>query len=114
MATPTRLNLEDITSNIVQRKTTMQKLKGLMFTTPIQDEAHIFFHNKTKKHTYHMSFVFYPIDILFLKEDIVVDMKQDFLPFSTYTPKKPCDKAIELPRKTIRKHNVKRGDTITH
>jgi len=114
VATTNTHELTKIAETVITRTTPFQKMKGLMFTKPIQNEAHIFIHRQKKRHTYHMSFVFYPIDILFVDENTVIDIKKSFLPFSIYTPKKPANKAIELPVHTVKKHNIHVGDTITH
>jgi uncharacterized protein len=51
-----------------------------------------------------MVFVFYPIDVLFLdKNKVVVEVKDNFRPFSFYTPKNKAMYVIELPAGTIKK-----------
>ena len=59
----------------------------------------------------HMFFVFYPIDVLFLdKNKIVVEMKENFMPFTFYTPARKAKYIIEIPNKTIKKNkNESRG-----
>ena len=60
-----------------------------------------------------MLFVFYPIDVLFLnKNKIVVEMKENFMPFSLYTPNKKALYIIELPKNTIQKTKTEVGNKI--
>ena len=60
-----------------------------------------------------MLFVFYPIDVLFLsKNNIVVDKKENFRPFSFYSSKEKAKYVIELPNGVIRKTKTEIGDKI--
>ena len=60
-----------------------------------------------------MFFVFYPIDVLFLnKNKIVVEMKENFKPFTFYTPKNKALYIIELPRGSIKNSKTKIKDKI--
>jgi uncharacterized protein len=75
---------------------------GLMFSFKIK--SLVFTLKKEKITPLHMFFVFYPIDVLFLdKEKVVVDVKENFRPFSFYTPKHKSMYVIELPEGTIKK-----------
>ena len=59
----------------------------------------------------HMIFVFYPIDVLFLnKEKVVVELKENFGPFTFYTPKKKAMYVVEMPKNSTKKLKVKVGD----
>ena len=61
-----------------------------------------------------MFFVFYSIDVLFLnKNKEVVDLKENFKPFTFYTPKAKSMYVIELPNGTIRKTNTRINDNIS-
>ena len=60
----------------------------------------------------HMFFVFFPIDILYLdKNKIVVEKKENFRPFTMYTPKNKAQYVIELPENSIKE--IKIGDCLT-
>jgi len=60
-----------------------------------------------------MLFVFYPIDVLFLdKNKIVVEIKENFMPFAFYTPKNKAQYVTELPKGTIKKSKTEIGDKI--
>jgi hypothetical protein len=88
------------------------KGRGLMFTRRA-DYALVFAFDseKRRERTLTMMFVFYPIDVLFLDSRMrVVDIKERFMPFTNYTPKKPCRYVIELPQGLSRKTKI--GDNI--
>jgi len=73
----------------------------------------VFIFKKEKIVPLHMLFVFYPIDVLFLdKNKIVVEIKENFKPFSFYNPKNKSKFVIELPKNTIRKTKTELGDKI--
>ena len=61
-----------------------------------------------------MLFVFCPIDVLFLdKNKKVVEIKENFMPFTFYTPKNKAKYVIELPSDLIRKTRTEVGDKIS-
>lgn len=79
----------------------------------IKPKPLIFIFKKEKIIPLHMLFVFYPIDILFLnKNKIVAEIKENFKPFSFYTPKNKAQYVIELPQGTIKKTKTALGDRI--
>jgi len=87
------------------------KSLGLMFS--IKPKPLIFIFKKEKIIPLHMLFVFYPIDVLFLnKKRVVVEMKENLMPFSFYTPKKKARYIIEVPQGTIKKTKTALGDKI--
>jgi len=87
------------------------KSLGLMFSR--KQKTLIFIFNKEKINPLHMYFVFYPIDVLFLdKSKIIVEMKENFAPFSFYNPKNKSKYIIELPKNIIRKTKTELGDRI--
>ena len=89
------------------------KFTGLMFSKK-RKMALVFKFDKERIIALHMLFVFYPIDVLFLdKKKIVVDKKENFLPFSFYRPKKKAMYAIELPDGAIKKSKTGIGDKIS-
>lgn len=78
------------------------------------NKALIFIFKKERRISLHSFFVFYPIDILFLdSKKKVVEIKENFLPFNIYIPKKKSKFIIELPAGTIKKSGTKIRDTIT-
>ena len=63
----------------------------------------------------HTFFVFFPIDVLWLDGNKVVDLKEDILPFRfRLASKNPADYVVELPAGTIRKSKTKIGDKIVY
>ena len=89
------------------------KFMGLMFSRK-KNNTLIFKFNKEKIISLHMFFVFYPIDVLFLdKNKIVVEIKENFMPFTFYTPVRKAKYIIEIPNKTIKKTKTRIGDKIS-
>ena len=92
-------------------KNIFSKSLGLMFS--IRNGSLILNFKKEKINPLHMFFVFYPIDVLFLNKDkVVVEIKENFQPFTFYTPKKKSKYIIELPKGIIEKSKTKVGDKI--
>jgi uncharacterized protein len=90
-----------------------QEAMGLMFTLTMKKPL-VFTFPKEKKQSFHMLFVFYPIDLLFLDKHMkVVEIKENFKPFKFYNSKNCAKYVIELPVDKIRKTNTNVGDIIT-
>ena len=82
------------------------KTRGLMFS---KKKNLVFVFNKEKRIALHMFFVFFPIDVLFLDENKrIIEIKENFRPFSCYTSKKKAKYAVEL----TENHNYKIGDKV--
>jgi len=91
-------------------KNIFSKSLGLMFSKP---RSLIFIFKKEKIIPLHMFFVFYPIDVLFLnKNKIVIEIKENFMPFTFHIPKKKAKYVIEIPKGTIKKSKTKIKDKI--
>ena len=85
---------------------------GLMFSKN-KNQSLLFKFRKEIFISLHMFFVFYPIDVLFLdKNKVVVDLKENFRPFTFYTSKKLAKYCIELPSGAIKKTKTEIGDKI--
>ena len=99
-----------ITQAAIPCQSLWQKARGLMF----RKQANLIFIEKEEKYIpLHMLFVFYPIDVVYLnKEKEVVDVKQNFLPFSFYSPKKKAQYVLELQEGTIRAAKIEKGDIL--
>ena len=90
----------------------LSRYLGLMFTKPIQSALVLKFGSE-RKISLHMAFVFYPIDVIFAnRQKEVVDVKQNFRPFQTYSSAGKATYAIELPAGSVRKSNTKVKDRI--
>ncbi|HJN57266.1 MAG TPA: DUF192 domain-containing protein [Candidatus Woesearchaeota archaeon] len=99
-----------IAKNAKACKNIISQTIGLMFskTRPL-----IFIFKKEKIIPLHMFFVFYPIDVLFLnKKNIVVEIKENFRPFTFYTPKSKAMYIIELEKNTVKISKTGIGDKV--
>lgn len=100
-----------IAENAAICRNIIAKSLGLMFK--LKPKPLIFIFKKEKIIPLHMLFVFYPIDVLFLnKNKIVAEIKEDFKPFSFYTPKNKAQYILELPQGAIRKTKTALGNKI--
>lgn len=91
------------------------KAKGLMFTRErsVRRNALVFKFGRPMTQSLHMFFVFYPIDVIFLDDKKkVVEIKQDFRPFTIYTSKRNAMYVIELPGSAVGKSKTGLGDVI--
>ncbi len=79
--------------------TLWQKASGLMFS---EQRDLLFEEAKEKRISLHMCFVFYPIDIIYLnKEKQVVEIKENFKPFTLYVPKCNAQYVLELKKGAV-------------
>ncbi len=102
-----------LVENQVLRKSPLELAVGLMFHKKLKDTCMIFDLGKEKKVSFHMFFVFFPIDIIFLDGNKrIVDMKENFMPFTIYNNKSPAKYAVELPEGTIKKTQTRIGDEM--
>jgi len=100
-------NSKDFLSKPIFCKNIFSKALGLMFSKP---KTLIFIFKREKIISLHMFFVFFPIDVLFLdKNKKIVEIKENFKPFTFYTPKNKALYIIELPRGIIQKTKAKVG-----
>jgi len=93
-------------------------MHGLMFSDGSAfrkgKRAMVLVFNKTQRIALHMWFVFYPIDVVFTDEHYeIVDIKQDFLPFTFYTSAKRAAYAVELPAGTAKRTKTKVEDVLS-
>ena len=101
-----------IARNAVLCESVLSKSVGLMFSKNM-GKCLVFKFNSEKIVPLHMFFVFYPIDVLFLdKKKVVVELKENFLPFTLYTPKKKLIYVVELPNGIVKKSKTGIGDKI--
>ena len=86
---------------------TLSRSLGLMFSKPRQAALVLNF-AREEKISLHMMFVFYAIDVIFVnKRKEVVDIKENFKPFDTYSSRRKAKYAIELPAGTIKETKTK-------
>ncbi len=104
---------EVICSKVIFRRNSFSQGIGLMFHRRIHDEAHVFIFKKPRKIPLTMWFVFFPIDVLYLdKNKKIIEIKEDFKPFTNYYPEKECAYVIELPNGTIKKKKLGLEDKL--
>lgn len=84
------------------------RMKGLMFSKKLVDRCLLFIFPREQIISLHMLFVFYPIDVAFINEkNEIVDLKQNFRPFTFYTSKKPAKYVLEMPLGSIKRLDKK-------
>jgi uncharacterized protein len=87
-----------------------EKSKGLMFS---KQKDILFNFRRDAFLKFHMVFVFYPIDIIFMDHNQkIVDLKKRFCPFSFYYSKAKSSHVLELAAGTIEKYSLKLGDLL--
>ncbi len=87
-----------------------RKASGLMFS-PQKDL--LFIEQKEKTIPLHMFFVFYPIDVVYLDSaKMVVEIKENFSPFTFYTPQKKAQYVLELKSGTVRASRTTVTDSL--
>ena len=95
-------------------RSVLAKAKGLMFSKKIENTGYIFVFAKEQIMDLHMFLVFFPIDVVFLnKAKKVIEIKENFLPFSIYISKKKASSFIELPKGTVKRTRTKIGHMIS-
>lgn len=81
-----------------------------MFSSP---KTLVFEFSKEKIAPLHMFFVFFTIDVIFLdKNKKIVEIKENFRPFTFYNPKNKAKYVLELEKGIIKRTSSKIGDTI--
>jgi len=81
-----------------------------MFRSP---QNLVFEFRKEQRVPLHMIFVFFPIDVVFLNKNMnIVEFKENFRPFTFFSPKKQASYVIELRSGIISSTNTKIGDKL--
>ncbi|MDI3544181.1 MAG: uncharacterized protein PWQ28_462 [Candidatus Woesearchaeota archaeon] len=103
-----------IADNVKELKGNLEKARGLLFRKRIaKNEAFLFIFDKEDYWDFHMFFMFYPIDILWLdKNKVIVDSVKNFKPWRFHRPKRKSKFVIELPSGTIERFNINKGDKL--
>jgi uncharacterized protein len=104
---------KNISSKIVYHISHLSQATGLQFHKKIVDEVHIFPFSSERKVPLTMWFVFFSIDVLYLdKNKKIVEMKENFKPFTNYFPKQISAFVIELPAGTIKEHKLELNEKM--
>jgi len=86
--------------------------KGFMFSFNF-DRPLVFCFEKSFRGFWHMFFVFFTIDMVFLDDkNRVIELKEYFRPFHWYVAKKPHRFVLELDEGDIRRFSIKLGDRV--
>ena len=92
-------------------KSMWSKGLGLMFS--LRPRALLFIFDKEQKAGLHMFFVFFPIDVVFMDKDWkIVEIKENFRPWTLYNPKKKAQFVLELPTWTVEGTGLMVGDEL--
>jgi uncharacterized protein len=101
---------EIISKEEIVCKTRLQMGRGLMFRSDRKNL--IMYLTKERKVSLHMFFVFYPIDVLLLDQNKkVIEIKENFKPFSFWNSKNKGSYIIELGKEKS-KRIIKVGDQL--
>ncbi|MFC1728453.1 DUF192 domain-containing protein [Nanoarchaeota archaeon] len=104
-------NKKKLAKKAVILRSVASKSRGLMFRKKIVDEGYVFIFHELGLASFHMFFVFFPIDMLFLGENKeVLNIKRNVKPF-TPRIKSEARYVIELPRGSTK--DVSKGDIIS-
>ncbi len=90
--------------------TSWQRFRGLMFS---KKQNLLFVFDDERIRSFHMFFVFFPIDLIFLdSKKRIVEIKENFMPFTFYTPKKAFRYAIEVGVGVVKKRQLSFGTKL--
>ncbi|MFA6888664.1 MAG: DUF192 domain-containing protein [Candidatus Woesearchaeota archaeon] len=99
-----------ISENAIVCSTYLKKARGLMFSN---QKDLIFVQKKEEKVPLHMWFVFFPIDVVYLNnKKRVVEIKENFMPFTFYFPKQKAQYVLELAQGSIQKTKIQIKDYL--
>lgn len=123
---PTRisnLKINDHILKVIIADTQSVRSKGLGGRQSIaSDEGMLFIFDKESKHPFWMKGLTFPLDFIWVKGDIIVDLLpnipqpaegQDDKSLPIYTSIEPVDKVLEVNAGVIKALNIKVGDKIT-
>jgi len=105
----------ELASNIIVCKNIFSTSRGLMFRKQLKDSAMVLKLRSKSLADIHTFFVFFPIDVLWLDGNKIVDLRENILPFRfRLASKSPANYVVELPAGTIRKSKTEIGDKIVY
>ena len=95
-----------LSKNITICSSFWKKGTGLMFKKQKDDFAYVFAFKKPKLLIITMVFVFFPIDILFIRDGKIIEIAKEVKPFTQYIPQQHADTFIEVPVGSLNKDMV--------
>lgn len=106
--------------NLELAKTSEQQIAGLSGRSSLpQDQGMLFIFDTPGYYSFWMKKMKFPIDIIFIKDDLIVSIEKNAKPpVSTdtnpplYKPEEPANKVIEINAGLSDKYNIKKGDTV--
>lgn len=111
-----KTNKKIIAEKVIFAESIFAKFRGLMFCRQKDfDYALVFDFGRASKRTasIHMFFVFFPIDVIYLRDGRVVDIYKNVAPFTPYLePKERADVLVEVPKGSIEKGGLEIGHKI--
>ncbi len=110
-----KYNNKIIASKIVYCDSFLRQGTGLTFRTKssVDNTAWIFRFKKPRRVSITMFFVFFPIDVIFLdKNNRIVELKENFRPFTNYTCKNKIYSFIEVKKGIIKKYRLQNGSRL--
>jgi hypothetical protein len=95
-------------------KRCFERARGLLFRPKIkEDQAFVFYFPKEGYWSFHMFFMTYAIDIIWLdREKRIVDMIAGFKPFEVHKPSRKARYVIEMPVGKIKKYKIREKDKL--
>ncbi|MEM3402060.1 MAG: DUF192 domain-containing protein [Candidatus Hadarchaeales archaeon] len=89
---------EIVAEEVMEAKTFIGRLKGLMLKKNFSGRAMLFSFKKIGRYSVHTMFMRFPIDLIYLDEKfIVVEIKENLKPWRFYRPKMRAKYLIEAP-----------------
>lgn len=104
-------NQQIISTDLKICQTAWSRFWGMMFLVRFK-YAYLFFFKKPVKVVWHMFFVFFKIDVVFMRDDVVVEYKLDFRPFHIYKQNELADVVLELESGSIKRLGLMVGDRL--
>jgi uncharacterized membrane protein (UPF0127 family) len=94
--------------------TPAEQAKGLMFSWALHDKCLIFSFGALTVPTFHMLFVFFPIDMIFLDDNKrIIHLRSNVAPFTPLIrPPRPARYVIELASGLIAKFGLREGGLL--
>ena len=89
------------------------KLLGIMFRKKLKNSCYIFTFRRLSQVDIHSFFVFHLFDLILLDENNkIVEIKESFIPWSIFIPKKRAKVFIELPDGYVKNNRLVKGTII--
>lgn len=93
-----------------------EKVRGLSFTKKINNDGMIFFFNKLSRPLFWNFGMYFPIDVIWVKDKTIVDISTNIPPmkngFKIFYPSVQVDCAIEMMAHEVVHNNISIGDKI--